>query len=59
MPNIIESPNEELEARDSGDGEVDRVVTLTLEGIPHDATHWSTRAMATRSDLRLTRLALG
>jgi len=45
--------------RKIGDGEVDRVVTLTLEGTPHDATHWSTRAMATRSDLRLTRLALG
>jgi len=45
--------------RKIGDGEVDRVVTLTLESTPRDATHWSTRAMATRCDLRLTRLALG
>ena len=45
--------------RKIGDGEVDRVVTLTLESTPRDATHWSTRAMATRRDLRLTRLALG
>jgi len=45
--------------RKIGGGEVDRVVTLTLENTPRDATHWSTRAMATRCDLRLTRLALG
>jgi transposase len=33
------------------DAEVERVVTLTLESVPRDATHWSTRAMARRSGL--------
>src|SRR5262249_30009605 len=33
------------------DGQVERVVTLTLESTPRDATHWSTRAMATRCGL--------
>jgi len=33
------------------DAEVERVVTLTLETMPSDATHWSTRAMARRSGL--------
>jgi transposase len=30
------------------DAQVERVVTLTLETTPRDATHWSTRAMAAR-----------
>ena len=30
------------------DTEVERVVRLTLESTPRDATHWSTRAMAKR-----------
>ena len=33
------------------DAEVERVVTLTLESTPRDATHWSTRAMAARCGL--------
>lgn len=33
------------------DAHVERVVTLTLESTPRDATHWSTRAMAARCDL--------
>lgn len=33
------------------DEQVDRVVTLTLEALPEDATHWSTRAMADRAGL--------
>jgi transposase len=33
------------------DAKVDRVVTLTLESTPRDATHWSTRAMAARCGL--------
>jgi len=33
------------------DEDVERVVTLTLETVPEDATHWSTRAMAKRSGL--------
>lgn len=33
------------------DADVERVVTLTLETTPSDATHWSTRSMARRSGL--------
>jgi transposase len=33
------------------DAQVERVVALTLESTPRDATHWSTRAMATRCGL--------
>ena len=33
------------------DADVERVVTLTLETTPTDATHWSTRSMARRSGL--------
>lgn len=33
------------------DAQVERVVTLTLETTPRDATHWSTRAMAARCGL--------
>ena len=33
------------------DGDVERVVTLTLETTPKDDTHWSTRFMARRSGL--------
>ncbi|MGQ0571329.1 MAG: helix-turn-helix domain-containing protein, partial [Armatimonadota bacterium] len=29
------------------DADVERVLTLTLESQPRDATHWSTRSMAT------------
>jgi transposase len=34
-----------------GDEAVERVVALTLESAPRDATHWSTRAMARRCGL--------
>lgn len=37
--------------RKIGDAEVERVLTLTLETTPEDATHWSTRAMEARSGL--------
>jgi transposase len=33
------------------DEEVERIVTLTLESTPRDATHWSTRSMAKASGL--------
>ena len=33
----------------SGHAQLDRLLTLTLETMPPDATHWSTRAMAQRS----------
>lgn len=33
------------------DADIERVLTLTLESTPQDATHWSTRAMAKRADL--------
>ena len=33
------------------DADVERVIALTLEATPKDATHWSTRSMARRSDL--------
>ena len=33
------------------DADVERVVTLTLETTPKDATHWSTRSMEARSGL--------
>jgi transposase len=36
------------------DAEVERVIRLTLESHPRDATHWSTRAMATRCGLSQT-----
>ena len=34
-----------------GDDEVERLITLTLETRPDDATHWSTRAMAKRAGM--------
>lgn len=37
--------------RQVGDAQIERVVRLTLESIPVDATHWSARAMARRSGL--------
>jgi transposase len=38
-------------SRKLGDAEVERVLTLTLESTPQDATHWSTRSMAKRVGL--------
>jgi transposase len=33
------------------DGDVERVVTLTLESTPRNATHWSTRSMAKKTGM--------
>jgi transposase len=37
--------------RKLSDEQVERVLTLTLESAPQDATHWSTRSMAKRAGL--------
>jgi len=37
--------------RKVSDAEVERVLTLTLESTPKDATHWSTRSLASASGL--------
>lgn len=37
--------------RKISDADVERVVTLTLESTPQDATHWSTRSMARRTGM--------
>jgi len=37
--------------RQISDAAIERVITLTLESQPTDATHWSTRAMARRTGL--------
>jgi len=37
--------------RKISDSEVERVITLTLEATPTDATHWSTRSMASKSGM--------
>lgn len=37
--------------RKISDAEVERVLTLTLETTPKDATHWSTRSMSAKSGL--------
>lgn len=37
--------------RTIGDEDVERVLTLTLETTPTDATHWSTRSMARKSGM--------
>jgi transposase len=40
--------------RQVSDAQIERVVRLTLESAPADATHWSTRAMAKRCGLSQT-----
>src|ERR1700736_1990829 len=43
--------------RQVGDAQIERVVRLTLESTPAEATHWSTRAMAKRSGLSQTMIS--
>ena len=43
--------------RKISDADVERVVTLTLESKPKDATHWSTRGMAKRAGLSQSGIA--
>ncbi|CAO4172790.1 IS630 family transposase [Methylorubrum aminovorans] len=40
--------------RQVGDAEIERVISLTLESQPANATHWSTRAMAQRAGMSQT-----
>jgi transposase len=37
--------------REIGDEQIERVIALTLESVPRDATHWSTRSMAKASGM--------
>ena len=43
--------------RQISDRDVERVVTMTLESTPRDATHWSTRSMARATGLSQTAVA--
>ena len=43
--------------RQVSDADVERVLALTLESTPRDATHWSTRSMSKRSGLSQTTIA--
>ena len=40
-----------------GDAEVERVLTLTLESMPSNATHWSTRLLARRCGMSQTAIS--
>src|SRR5499426_3687670 len=53
LPGLLDEPRPGA-PRTITDAEVERVITLTLERTPQDATHWSTRAMAKRSGLSQT-----
>jgi transposase len=43
--------------RTIGDADVERVITLTLESKPKDATHWSTRSMAKHTGFSQTAIS--
>ncbi len=53
LPGLLDEPRPGA-PRKITDAEVERVIALTLERTPRDATHWSTRAMAKRSGLSQT-----
>jgi transposase len=53
LEGLIDEPRPGTPRRTS-DAHVEKVVTLTLETMPRDATHWSSRGMAARSGLSAT-----
>ena len=53
LEGVLDEPRPGTPRRTS-DPHIEKVVTLTLETMPRDATHWSTRAMAARSGLSQT-----
>ncbi|PYM84331.1 MAG: hypothetical protein DME09_08745 [Candidatus Rokuibacteriota bacterium] len=53
MPGLLDEPRPGAPRR-IADAEVERVMRLTLETAPRDATHWSTRALARRCGLSQT-----
>ena len=53
LPGLLDEPRPGA-PRKITDAEVECVIALTLERMPQDATHWSTRAMAKRSGLSQT-----
>jgi transposase len=56
LPGLLDEPRPGA-PRKILDAEVERVVRLTLESKPRDATHWSTRAMAKRCGLSQTAIS--
>ncbi len=53
LDGLLDEPRPGAPRRISDD-DVERVVTMTLESTPRDATHWSTRSMARASGLSQT-----
>jgi hypothetical protein len=56
LPGLLDEPRPGA-PRQITDAAVERVIALTLERTPRDATHWSTRAMARTSGLSQTTVA--
>src|SRR5215470_12455336 len=56
LPGLLDEPRPGA-PRTILDADVERVVRLTLESTPRDATHWSTRAMAKRCGLSQTAIS--
>jgi transposase len=56
LDGLLDNPRPGAPRRIS-DKDVERVITLTLEGPPRDATHWSTRSMAKACGLNQTAIS--